>query len=152
MMRLERIWHPIDAWEEMQSPMWHGDSCDLQTAIDFTGDHVAYGTAMARVIIEWPVSCENSLTNYRINRKAWIGHAAAALQIGSSEKNTREAWGYLNDSQRELANGEAARYIAQWERNFAKDRGLYPDMGEQMLLPWNTGRSAARDNQTRLSA
>lgn len=119
----------------MASPMWgEFPSCPLEDAIAFTGDHVTYGKAMARVIIEWPVSCENALTNYNINRKAWIGHAACALQIGASEAITRKAWGYLDARQRTLANREAERYIGAWEKRYIEDRKLYLDMAPSMLF------------------
>ena len=114
--------------------MWEGQSCALQDAIDFTGDHMAYGLAMRRVIDEWVFSCENSLTNYRINRKAWLGHAAAALEIGSSEENTRKAWRFLDERQRTLANREAARHIGIWEKRYIEDKRLHLDMVQPLLF------------------
>lgn len=134
-MQLKRIWHPIDTWEEINSSMWFdSNAVSIESVISFTGDHILYGAAMFRVIQEWPVSCENSLTNYRINRKAWLGHAAAALEIGSPEKITRKAWGFLSDSQRALANREAARYISIWEVAQAKSGKLHQNLGEPMLF------------------
>lgn len=133
-MRLERVYHPVWDWEEMRTPMWDGLSCSLEDAVAFTGDHLAYGLAMRRVIDDWPVSCENALTNYNINRKAWLGHAAAALEIGSSEQNTRKAWGVLNDWQRALANREAARHIGIWEKRYIEDRRLHLNMAQTMLF------------------
>lgn len=114
--------------------MWEGPSCGIDEAIAFTGDYTAYGKAMNRVINEWPISCENSLTNDRINRKAWLGHAAAALQIGASESVTRKAWGFLNETQRRLANREAERHIGIWQERFIKDRKLYLDVAQTMLF------------------
>lgn len=133
-MKLPRVWHPVTEWEEMATPMWEGaGDCDLEQAIEFTGDHVLYGKAMERIIAEWPVSCENALTNYNINRKAWIGHAAAALAIGSPQLLTRKAWAFLDDRQRALANREAARCIGIWERAYIESRGLSQDMAEPLL-------------------
>lgn len=118
----------------MASPMWEGLSCSIDEAIAFTGDYIAYGKAMCRVIGEWPISCENSLTNDRINQKAWLGHAAAALQIGASESVTRKAWAHLDNSQRRLANREAERHIGIWQERFIKDRKLYLDMDPSLLF------------------
>jgi hypothetical protein len=133
-MKLPRVWHPVFDWEEMATPMWEsGGDSDIDQIVEFTGDHVAYGKAMARVINEWPISCENSLTNYNINRKAWLGHAACALQIGGPQSLTRKAWALLNDTQRTLANREAARHIGIWERRYIEDRGLFKDMAEPLL-------------------
>jgi len=133
-MRFERVYHPIWDWEEINTPMWDGISCSIEDAIAFTGDYRMYGLAMRRIIDEWPISCENSLTNYNINRKAWIGHAAAALEIGSSEQNTRKAWGFLDERQRTLANREAARHIGIWEQRYIEDRCLHIDMAQAVLF------------------
>jgi hypothetical protein len=134
-MKLSRIWHPVFDWEELLTPMWEscGDS-DIDQIVEFTGNHVLYGSAMERVVNEWPISCENSLTNYNINRKAWLGHAACALQIGAPQSLTRKAWALLNDEQRTLANREASRYIGLWERRYIKDKCLYENMAEPLLL------------------
>ena len=108
-------------------------------AVEFTGDHKLYGSFMRRVVCEWPVSCENALTDYRINRKAWIGHAACALAIRCPEDVVREAWGTLSDEQRLLANGEAERSIAIWEIDYRASRAIYSDVGSAMLFGWDTG-------------
>lgn len=86
----------------------------LSDAVEFTGDHKAYGAAMRRVIKEWPYSCEHNLTNTTQNRKAWIGHAACALEKGFCEDVVRSAWSLLSDEQRTEANREAAEAIEEW--------------------------------------
>jgi hypothetical protein len=90
----------------------------LNKAIKFTSDHVLYGRYMLRVINEWPVSCENALTDIKINRKAWLGHAAVALAIQCPEDIVRKAWSYLTKEQQELANNEAEKAIKLWEKNY----------------------------------
>lgn len=105
----------------------------LQAAIEFTGNHKLYGQAMARVVMEWPISAENALTDSGLNRKAWVGHAACALAIGCPEDIVRQAWGFLTDEQRLLANKAADRAIALWEEHYAKSRGVHPDMGAPLL-------------------
>lgn len=101
----------------------------LQKAIDFTGDHALYGSYMMRVIHEWPISCENALTDPLLNKKAWVGHAACAMAIGCPEDITRQAWGLLNDEQRFLANKEADRAIREWWYDYQKDRSVHQEMG-----------------------
>lgn len=136
-MKFERVYHPVWDWEENQHNMW-GDVKNryamLNKAINFTGDHKKYGRFMMRVIKEWPVSCENALTDSNLNRKAWVGHAACALALGCPEDITRKAWGELSDEQRVLANREAERAIQQWEHDYAKSFGLHRGMEKQMLL------------------
>lgn len=135
-MRLDRVYHQVEAWEEIAANMW-GEATDakamLDQAIGFTADHALYGSYMLRVIREWPISCENALTDASLNQKAWVGHAACALALNCPEDITRKAWGYLTDEQRLLANKAAARAIREWSNAYAKDRGVLPDVGTSLL-------------------
>lgn len=136
-MKFDRIYHPVCDWEEIEANMWgsvSNRSLFLNRAIKFTGDHKKYGRFMLRVANEWKYSCENALTDYNLNRKAWIGHAACALALGCPEDITREAWGKLTDEQRILANREAERAIQHWEGKYAKSIGLCNGMESQVLL------------------
>lgn len=116
--------------------MW-GDIKDekdwIQKAIEFTSDHQLYGSYMLRVINEWPISCENALTDYNMNRKAWLGHAAVALAIQCPEYIVRKAWKYLTDEQKYLANQQASRAISSWENAYFQDRELSKSMGGALL-------------------
>jgi len=135
-MKFDRIFHPYWLWEEIDANMW-GDVADrksaLKKAIAFTGDHVKYGRFMLRVVSEWKYSCENALTDYSLNRRAWVGHAACALALGIPEDITRAAWGELTDEQRLLANNQANRAIQHWENNHAKSLGLCWHVEEALL-------------------
>jgi len=134
--KFDRVWHNYYTWEEVKHNMW-GQVSDrasmLVWAVQFTGDHERYGSFMQRVIREWPISCENALTDYALNQRAWIGHAAAALANGCPEDITREAWGHLNDEQRALANGQADRAILEWARRYGARRGVRVDVEEPLL-------------------
>ena len=134
---MRRVYHPISEWEEIEFNMWgevDDRSAFLEKAITFTGDHKLYGSYMQRVISEWPISCENALTDPALNKKAWVGHAACALALRCPEDITRKAWSFLTDEQRILANKAAGRAIWTWEHAYRKDRGLSEDMGEPMLF------------------
>lgn len=136
-MKFKRVYHPYSEWEEVKYNMW-GTVSDrdskLLEAIEFTGNHILYGSYMRKVVEEWPISCENALTDYFLNRKAWLGHAACALAIQCPEDIIRLAWGKLTDEQQLLANKEAERAIQTWEYNYIKGKELYKDMGEPMLF------------------
>lgn len=136
-MKFTRVYHPYWDWEEIDHNMW-GAVTDrkkaINSAIRFTGDHDLYGRFMMRVVNEWRVSCENALTDYSLNRKAWVGHAACALARGIPEDITRTAWGSLSDEQRILANQAADRAIQHWEHSYAKSIGLCGGMGAQVLF------------------
>jgi hypothetical protein len=137
MKKFKRVYHPVSKWEELKHNMW-GDVKDkkkfFKMALDFTSDHKLYGSYMIKVANEWQYSCENALTDYRLNRRAWIGHAACALAIGCPEDITREAWSKLTDEQRLLANKEADRAIAHWEHSYAQSKNLRENLGEEMLF------------------
>lgn len=133
---MNRIYHHVDEWEEIKANMW-GEVADRKSAISqaiaFTGDHELYGHYMMRVITEWPKSCENALSDGRINQKAWVGHAACAMAMQIPEDITREAWGFLTNEQRVLANKQAERAIRQWRINRGEDREIHRDMDESLL-------------------
>ncbi len=132
----KRVYHPCHAWEEIKHGMWldvDNKAEHLRKAIAFTGNHKLYGSYMMRVIVEWPISCENALTDSSLNQRAWIGHAACALAIGCPEDITREAWGHLTDEQRFLANKEADGAIRAWRYAYSKDREVCEYMGEPLL-------------------
>ena len=135
-MRLERVYHPYWDWEEVQFNMWGTVEQRkewLDRAREFTGDTERYGAYMIKVTKEWPFSCENALTDYSINRKAWIGHAAVALAVQCPEDIVRQAWGELTDEQRFLANKQADDAIRLWENSYIESNGLREDLGGSLL-------------------
>lgn len=136
-MKLKRIWLSIDTWEEIGFNMW-GEVANrrlfLQRAEIFTGNHRLYGRYMQRVTTEWPNSCINALTDYNLNRKAWIGHAACALALRCPEDITRQAWGLLTDEQRTLANRQADRAIRAWEMRYRQSLGIRADVENPLLF------------------
>lgn len=141
MMKFKRVYHPFDKWEEVPHGMWspvEDKKLWLEKAIVFTGNYKLYGSYMLRVISEWPISCENALTDNNLNKKAWVGHAACALGIGCPEHITREAWGYLTYEQQLLANKEADRAIWLWSNNYSKNKGIRDYMDKQMLFQWDS--------------
>lgn len=117
---MKQIYHPYHLWEDYKAGMWNKIPSSeeprmLDEAIRFTGDAVEYGSWMVKVINSWPITCEHNLTDLGQNRKAFVGHCAAFMAIGSPEYITRSAWGYLTDKQREEANKMADIAIAKWE-------------------------------------
>ena len=140
-MKFKRVYHPFDKWEEVAHGMWspvEDKKLWLEKAIVFTGNYKLYGSYMLRVIKEWPISCENALTDNNLNKKAWVGHAACALAIGCPEHITREAWGHLAYEQQFLANKEADRAIWIWSNNYSKSKGIRNNMDAEMLFQWDS--------------
>lgn len=138
---IKQVWHDYRLWEEIAHNMWgdvHNKNEALQRAIEFTGDHNIYGSFMKKVCDQWPISCENALTDPHLNKKAWLGHAAVAMALGIPEHITREAWGHLSDEQKYLANKEAEREVALWTLRYVQGRGLCKSMGAEVLPGWNS--------------
>jgi hypothetical protein len=127
-LKFKRVYRHYLEWEEVWHNMW-GTVPDrkafLEYAIQFTGDYHLYGSYMQRVVREWPVSCENALTDESLSKKAWLGHAECALAFCCPEDIVRLAWGKLTDEQQLLANQEAARAIQTWEDSYTKDSKLH---------------------------
>lgn len=135
--QIKQVFHPFDQWEEIKANMWGSVECKktaFDWAVTFTGNHKLYGHYMNRVINEWPISCENALTDPYLNQKAWLGHAACALANQVPESIIREAWGYLTYEQKFLANQEAERAINVWKERYIKDRVVCQDVGTKMLF------------------
>ena len=137
MQKLPRVYRHYMEWEEISHNMWGtvtNKKKYLKKAIEFTSDHRLYGRFMIKVVDEWPVSCENALTDYSLNRNAWIGHAACALAMGCPEDIVREAWKELSYEQQSLANNEARRAIREWEYAYRKNKGIPTEMGSEVLF------------------
>ena len=153
-MKFARVWHPYWAWEEYSAGMWrriHGIERDqfLQQAIVFTGDTNLYGSWMIKVIAAWPISCEHNLTDYGMNRRAWIGHAACCLAINCPEDITRSAWKCLTEEQRIKANIKADEAIYAWQRKYAAENSrICRGLDEQRISERDSGRSRSGIGET----
>jgi hypothetical protein len=93
---------------------------------------------MRRVTEEWRNSCVNALTDYSLNRRAWIGHAACALALRCPEDITRHAWSFLSNEQQILANKQANRAIQSWEMRYRQSARVPPAMEAPLLFGRNT--------------
>lgn len=120
-MTIKQIYTPYWEWEEWINGMWGGsdnEEQDLQTAIEFTGNWQLYGAAMRQVVIAWPRTMLNSLTNPSINKRAFVGHCAVSYKLGIPEHITRQAWKFLTDQQRKDADAIAQKTIDEWKEKY----------------------------------
>ncbi len=129
---IRRMYHHFQTWEEITSGMWDIVTKDqerelLKQAVEFTGNAVLYGSYMRRVVKEWPISCEQNLSNPSMNKLAWVGHAATAMAIRCPEYITRLAWGMLTDQQRIDADAQALDAVREWRHVYTskKQEGLF---------------------------
>ncbi len=137
-MTIKQVYIPYWEWEDFINGMWSrsaNEEVHLKQAIDFTGDHIKYGTAMKRVIIEWPRTMLNSLTNPSINKRAFLGHCAVCFELKIPEYITRAAWKQLTDEQRYLADKVAQETINEWTKNYGEqNKPVYSTLGEALLF------------------
>ena len=122
---IKQQYHHYSKWEDYLNGMYRNlnkksEETFLKKAIEFTEDHILYGSWMLKVIIIWPFSCEHNLTNPNMNKKAWIGHAASCMAIQCPEYVTRKAWAFLSKTQQKEANNQALIAIELWETHYAK--------------------------------
>lgn len=116
---MKRKFYNYLQWEEYKQGMWRKvdvkqEQQYLDKAIAFTGDHMLYGHWMKQVITQWPISCEQNLSNAEINHKAWIGHAACCIAFNCPEYIVRMAWHHLTPKQQDLANEQAEIAYKIW--------------------------------------
>lgn len=88
---MNRIYHTWDKWEcyragffeskPKDNPRMSEGECKYAYA-KFLRDIPRFEAAMAGVLAEWPNSCEQWLSNERMNRIAWLGQAAMCYATG----------------------------------------------------------------------
>lgn len=115
-----RIFHEWNKWECYPAGFYSDkppvgltvSDCE-QSYASFLADLDAFGSALERVITEWPMSCEHYLTNERMNRIAWLGQASMCLENGVP---SRFCGGYnlLSDDQKLAADMKALEYLNKW--------------------------------------
>lgn len=125
-----RIYRHYSEWEDYINGMWRKlasseEDSMLKLAIYFTGNHLLYGKWMISAVDQWPITCEHNLSDLSQNRRAFIGHCAACLGIGSPEYITRMAWGYLTREQQDSANAMADIAIKRWEETYDMTDDLF---------------------------
>lgn len=88
-LKTNQVYHPWDKWECFASGFYNTDPPDGLTREEakeayatFLRDTQRFDNAIKRVMVEWPISCEQFLSNEHINRVAWIGQSAMFIETG----------------------------------------------------------------------
>ena len=109
---------------------------------EFLRDIPRFEKAMARVVAEWPKSCEHFLTNQSVNRIAWLGQSSMCIETGIP-CHYRAGFNMMSNEDRDKANAAAARVLRRWEKDHARrNQEVSADMGGAWLFDWDTGRGA----------
>lgn len=136
-----RIFHTYDKWE-CEKAGFYRQQVDGMTAEecrvayrDFLADTERFRAAAEKVITEWVNSCEHYLTNFSMNRIAWIGQAAMCYETGVPSKFC-SGFSLLTEEQKQAANEVALDILNKWlEENGREPVGMskamnYPNQVE----------------------
>lgn len=116
---MRRIYHHYSVCEEFAAGMWRvaplseRDSYAGKSA-NLLKDEQGFVLAMARVVREWPHSCEQNLTAPGVNHQAWFGAAGCCVAHGAPQDLTRLGWHTLTDREQTTANRAADEAFAGW--------------------------------------
>lgn len=118
MKKIKQIYHPYWDWECFHAGMYATKSdIDMETGRtmyqEFLSNIEKFTLAMYRVILLWPVSCEQFLTNQNINRIAWLGQSSMCLETGLSRKY-KSGFMLLTAQQQNAANNAAEKVLIEW--------------------------------------
>jgi len=118
---MKRIWHHWEKWECVPAGMYETLPPDGISSDDapeeyrkFLSDLPRFESALFRVLIEWPISCEQFLSNPSINHIAWLGQASMCIETGVPAC-FRAGFKRLTDDQQAEANALADNYRLIWE-------------------------------------
>lgn len=121
-----RIFHTYDKWEcekagfyKQQVDGMTGEQCKLAYR-DFLADTDRFRAAAMGVINEWKNSCEHYLTNFAMNRIAWVGQAAMCYATGVPSKFC-SGYNLLTEEQQEAANQVALEVINEWLSRYGRE-------------------------------
>jgi len=148
MPSVQRVFHKWDDWECTAAGMYSAANCvgtdehvfKLKYR-DFLANLDRFQHGIDRVFAEWPISCENFLTNQNINRVAWIGQSSACIELGLPSSFKGGFWLLsINEQQRanELAENNLVKWIIKHNANKEAGKRLRKDVGFQMLFRWDS--------------
>jgi len=146
--KIRRAYRRIEEWECIPAGMYDEGFCVrqdrdrfLRVYADFLADRDSFQIGIERCFVEWPVSCENFLTDCNINRIAWLGQASACIEQGLPCSFRGGFW-LLSKQQQDAANKQAFDSIKEWILAYRKhqraSRELRERMESQMLFSWGS--------------
>ncbi len=131
-----RVFHTFDKWECHKAGFYASnvegktaDTCKEEYR-DFLADIDWFADTLKKVIVEWKNSCEHYLTNFAMNRIAWLGQAAMCYATGVPSKFCG-GFNLLTDEQKHRANLVALGALNEWLKNNGRDE---VDLDEAMSL------------------
>lgn len=114
-----RIFHPWYKWEDYRynfygSVLDYKKDNSLETYANLLKDLNMFEHALARIVVEWPYSCEHNLTNESMNRIAYLGQAACALLYNVPASVSMGGYNLLTPEDQKAADAMAQKYLTLW--------------------------------------
>jgi len=122
--KINRIYHPYNKWEDYKAGFYDNISGKnkqqmINKVIEFFSNQELTERFMCKVVNEWVFSCEHNLSNYSMNRIAYLGQSAVCLFSGVPSTITMEAWNLVDQENRDKADLIAKKIIEEWEVKYA---------------------------------
>lgn len=95
----------------------------------FLSDIDRFRNSMQRVVCEWPISCEQFLSNPYINRIAWLGQVSAYYELRLPAM-FRGGFKLLAGEQQAMANAAARNYLDKWLHAPREKAPIQPSIGQ----------------------
>lgn len=119
---MKRIYHHYEKWEDNKNGFYDAQSGNskmflINKVIELFSDSNLTEKYMNRVIKEWPISCEQNLSNESMNRIAYLGQAACCIYAKVPYTTTMNGWNLVAINYRLAADNIASKIIKEWEKN-----------------------------------
>jgi hypothetical protein len=143
---VKRIYHHWNDWECVPAGMYE-TTCALSddeakdACASFLRDSERFKKGLRRVLTEWPISCEQFLSNESINRIAWLGQSAMCIETGIPSQ-FKGGFKRLSPAEQKTANALADRYLKLWIRNANQSPSVHRGVEETRLSTGHIGRGS----------
>lgn len=162
---MKRVFHPWWDWECYRGGMYSAVEMEYRKAIgeyaNFLADTVRFRNALDRVLKEWPVSCEQFLSNESINRIAWLGQASMCIDTRIPARY-RAGFKLLTNNEQAIANATALCCLNKWlvsrgesfvgtgslDDDGEEDQSIRGEVEAHGVPGGHTGRSAQRIDES----
>lgn len=123
----DRVFHTYDKWECHKAGLYASnvegktaEQCKIMYK-DFLSDTELFAKTLELVVSEWVNSCEHYLTNFAMNRIAWLGQAAMCYHTGVPSKFCG-GFNLLTFEEQGAANQVALKYLNVWLESNGRDK------------------------------
>jgi hypothetical protein len=147
MLSLSKVWYPYWAWEHWQAGFYegaknnYGIDASEEMRMNFFEKEGLFRKTIIEVMKEWPVCCEQFLTDEFINRIAWLGQVGSLYHDGLSSYYSY-AYNRMHKNLKYKNNRIAEDLINEWtsDRDNKNSAGLYRNVEKERLLEGYSAR------------